>query len=112
MPLGDDFVELDKIDRQILETLQKHGRMSNQELAETVNLSPSPCLRRVKQLEDSGYIDGYIALVNARKMGLTLVSFIQIVMDKHTPERFEKFDNEFARGRAFNAAVDRRLGTR
>lgn len=89
-------MELDKTDRQILETLQKHGRISNQELAEAVNLSPSPCLRRVKQLEDSGFIDGYVALVNARKLGLTLVSFIQIVMDKHTPERFEKFDNAIA----------------
>ncbi|MEC7690711.1 MAG: Lrp/AsnC family transcriptional regulator, partial [Pseudomonadota bacterium] len=68
-------MELDKTDRQILETLQKHGRISNQELAEAVNLSPSPCLRRVKQLEDSGFIDGYVALVNARKLGLTLVSF-------------------------------------
>ena len=81
-------MELDKIDRQILETLQKRGRISNQELADAVNLSPSPCLRRGKH--------GYIALVNARKMGLTLLSFIQIVMDKHTPERFEKFDNAIA----------------
>ncbi|MEQ5809062.1 Lrp/AsnC family transcriptional regulator [Alteromonas sp. NFXS44] len=89
-------MELDKTDKQILETLQKHGRISNQELAEAVNLSPSPCLRRVKQLEDSGFIDGYVALVNARKLGLTLVSFIQIVMDKHTPERFGKFDNAIA----------------
>ncbi|NVK54343.1 MAG: Lrp/AsnC family transcriptional regulator [Alteromonadaceae bacterium] len=89
-------MELDKIDKKILETLQKDGRISNQELAEAVNLSPSPCLRRVKQLEDSGVIDGYVALVNARKMGLTLVSFIQIVMDKHTPERFENFDNAIA----------------
>ena len=87
---------LDKYDRLILSQLQKNGRMSNQELADAINLSPSPCLRRVRQLEDEGLIDGYIALVNARKLGLTLVAFIQISMDKHIPERFEGFEAALA----------------
>ena len=83
---------LDKFDREILQKLQRHGRMSNQELAEAVNLSPSPCLRRIRRLEDEGYIEGYVALLNARKLGLNLMAFIQISMDKHTPERFTEFD--------------------
>ncbi len=89
-------MQLDRYDRLILETIQKHGRISNQELAEAINLSPSPCLRRVRQLEESGLIDGYVGLVNARKLGLTLLSFIQISMDKHTPERFALFENTVA----------------
>lgn len=83
---------LDRFDRLILETLQQHGRMTNQELAEAISLSPSPCLRRVRQLEESGLIDGYVALVNARKLGLTLMSFIQISLDKHSGDRFDKFE--------------------
>lgn len=83
---------MDKFDRLILEHLQKNGRMTNQELADAIGLSPSPCLRRVRQLEESGLIEGYVALLNARKLGLTLMAFIQISMDKHTPERFEAFE--------------------
>jgi Lrp/AsnC family leucine-responsive transcriptional regulator len=83
---------LDRFDRDILHKLQRNGRMSNQELAEAVNLSPSPCLRRVRRLEDEGYIQGYVALLNARKLGLNLMAFIQISMDKHIPERFTEFD--------------------
>ncbi len=83
---------LDKFDRDILHKLQRNGRMSNQELAEAVNLSPSPCLRRVRRLEDEGFIEGYAALLNARKLGLNLMAFIQISMDKHIPERFTEFD--------------------
>src|SRR5690606_33249150 len=89
---GFDAMELDRYDRLILEALQKNGRVSNQELADSINLSPSPCLRRVRALEESGLIDGYVALLNARKLGLTLVSFIQISMDKHTPDRFDAFE--------------------
>lgn len=85
-------MELDRYDREILAILQKNGRISNQELADQISLSPSPCLRRVRQLEESGLIDGYVALVNARKLGLTLMAMVQISMDKHTPERFEAFE--------------------
>lgn len=85
-------IELDRYDRLILEQLQKNGRISNQELADAISLSPSPCLRRVRQLEESGLIDGYVAQLNARKLGLTLMALIQISMDKHTPDRFEAFE--------------------
>ncbi len=85
-------IELDRYDRQILELLQKNGRISNQELADAINLSPSPCLRRVRRLEEAGLVAGYAALLKARALGLTLMAFIQISMDKHTPDRFETFD--------------------
>ena len=90
------MAELDRYDRLILDTVQKQGRISNQELAETINLSPSSCLRRVKQLEESGLIDGYVALLNAKKLGLTLMAFIGISMDKHTPERFTTLEDTLA----------------
>ncbi|MCP8900509.1 Lrp/AsnC family transcriptional regulator [Gilvimarinus sp. HB14] len=80
----------------ILERLQRDGRISNQELAEAISLSPSPCLRRVRQLEEDGLIDGYVALLNARKLGLNLTAFIQISMDTHTPERFANFEQTIA----------------
>lgn len=85
-------MNLDRYDRLILTALQQNGRISNQELADSISLSPSPCLRRVRQLEDDGFIEGYVALLDARKLGLTLISFIQISMDRHTPERFDAFE--------------------
>ncbi|WP_041521955.1 Lrp/AsnC family transcriptional regulator [Gilvimarinus agarilyticus] len=88
--------QLDRYDGMILERLQRDGRISNQELADAISLSPSPCLRRVRQLEDDGLIDGYVALLNARKLGLNLTALIQISMDRHTPERFENFENTIA----------------
>ena len=87
---------LDRYDRLILEQLQQNGRISNQELADAISLSPSPCLRRVRQLEEAGLIQSYVALLNARKLGLTLMSLIHISMDKHTPERFEAFEKTVA----------------
>lgn len=89
-------IKLDRYDKQILTLLQHNGRMANQELADAISLSASPCLRRVRQLEESGIIEGYVALLNARKLGLTLMSFIQISMDRHTPERFETFEQAIA----------------
>ncbi len=85
-------MQLDRTDKRILRELQRNGRMSNQELAEKVGLSPSPCLRRVKQLEDEGIIKGYVALVNPAMLGLKMMALIQIRMDRHTPERFEEFE--------------------
>ncbi len=84
---------MDKYDREILNLLQQHGRITNQELAEAINLSPSACLRRVKQMEEGGVIEGYVALLNAKKLGLTLMAFIGISMDKHTPERFDGLEH-------------------
>ena len=85
-----------RYDRRIMEVLQKDGRMSNQELAESIQLSPSPCLRRLKRLEEEGIIEGYSALLNAKKLGLTLMAFIGISMDRHTPERFQRFEELIA----------------
>ena len=82
----------DSIDRRILEELQRDGGLTNQELAERVGLSPSPCLRRVRALEESGVIDRRVALLDGKKLGLSLTALIQISMDRHTPERFEKFE--------------------
>lgn len=89
-------MKLDAYDRAILRKLQQEGRISNQDLAENVNLSPSPCLRRVRRLEEEGVIDGYTARLNARRLGLNLMAFIQISMDKHIPERFEGFESAVA----------------
>lgn len=85
-------MKVDSYDRAILQRLQRDGRISNQDLAEAVNLSPSPCLRRVRRLEEEGIIEGYVARLNARKVGLNLMAFIQISMDRHTPERFARFE--------------------
>ena len=85
-------MKLDRYDRRILEVLQRDGRISNQDLADRIGLSPSPCLRRVRTLEESGFIAGYRALLDARKLGLTLLALVHISMDRHTPERFARFD--------------------
>ena len=83
---------LDRFDQHILEVLQQDGRINNQELADRIGLSPSPCLRRVRALEESGLITGYRALLDAKKLGLTLMALVHISMDKHTPERFSNFE--------------------
>lgn len=86
-------MELDRIDKRILEELQANARISNQELADKVGLSPSPCLRRVRQLEESGYVRAYTTQLDASKLGLKLMAVVQISMDRHTPDRFEQFEN-------------------
>lgn len=88
------MASLDKIDRQILALLQENARMSNLELAESVNLSPTPCARRVKQLEDAGIITGYSVTTDPRKLGYQLSVYIAISMDKHTAERFSNFEKK------------------
>ncbi len=69
---------MDKIDRRILQTLQQDGKLANNELAQRVGLSASPCLRRVKQLEETGIIEKYVALVNPQKVNLGLTVFARI----------------------------------
>ena len=88
------MASLDKIDRQILALLRENARMSNLELAESVNLSPTPCARRVKQLEDSGIITGYSVTTDPIKLGYQLSVYIAISMDKHTAERFSNFEKK------------------
>lgn len=87
-------MEIDRYDRAILSALQEDARLSNQDLAERIGLSPSPCLRRVRRLEENGFIEAYRALLNARQLKLTLMAFIHISMDRHTPERFENFERQ------------------
>lgn len=86
-------MKLDRYDRRILEELQRDGRISNQDLADRIGLTPSPCLRRVRTLEESGVIRGYTALLDAQALGLKLMAILSISMDKHTPERFERFNS-------------------
>lgn len=86
------MVTIDRLDRRILEELQKNGSISNLELAELVGLSPSPCSRRVKQLEESGIINRTVTLLNPEKLNLKLTAIIQVSMDRHTPDRFENFE--------------------
>ena len=85
---------LDRQDKRILATLQQDGSVTNLELAEKIGLSPSPCARRVKQLEEAGFINKKVTLLNANRLNLKLTALIQISMDKHTPDRFELFEKE------------------
>jgi Lrp/AsnC family leucine-responsive transcriptional regulator len=85
-------MKLDRYDQQILEILQLDGRINNQDLADRIRLSPSPCLRRVRALEESGLIAGYRAVLDAKKLGLTLMALIHVSMDVHTPARFANFE--------------------
>lgn len=86
-------MKLDRFDQHILEILQQDGRINNQDLADRIGLSPSPCLRRVRALEESGLIEGYRAVLDAKKLGLNLMALVHIAMDKHTPERFANFES-------------------
>jgi len=87
-------MSLDKIDRRILQELQKNARITNLELAEKVNLSPTPCARRVKQLEESGIISRHVTLLDHEQLGLNLTAMISVTMDRHTADRFEKFEHD------------------
>ncbi|PID35286.1 MAG: AsnC family transcriptional regulator [Rhodobacterales bacterium] len=88
---------LDSTDRRILGVLQKTGRISNAELSERVNLSPSACHRRVQRLEAEGYIKDYVALLDARKMGCPTTVFVEITLSGQTDEVLEAFEREVAR---------------
>jgi len=85
-------VQLDSIDRAILEALQRDGRLSNVELAQQVHLSPSACLRRVKQLEESGVIAQYVALLNPKAVGRHGTSFTIINLESMNNQQLEAFE--------------------
>jgi Lrp/AsnC family leucine-responsive transcriptional regulator len=76
-------ITLDKTDRKILAILQADGRLSNQDVAEQVNLSPSPCLRRIKRLEEAGVIRQYVALLDPAQIGLGLQAYVNVRLEKH-----------------------------
>jgi Lrp/AsnC family leucine-responsive transcriptional regulator len=77
-------ISLDKIDRRILAILQADGRLTNQEVAERVSLSPSPCLRRIRRLEQAGVIRQYVALLDPDKLGLGLLAYVNVRLEKHS----------------------------
>lgn len=88
-----EFSDLDKIDRRILDVLQNDSSISNNELADLVGLSPSPCLRRVRILEEQGFIKGYSARLNPVKLGLNLTLFVRVWLKSQTESVVSHFAN-------------------
>ena len=86
------IVGMDRADRKILRLLQANASLSNLELAEKVCLSPTPCARRVRRLINEGVITDQVALVDPKKLGLTLAAHISVTMDRHTLDRFQMFE--------------------
>ncbi len=89
--------KLDRTDRQILECLQTDGRISNVQLARKVNLTPTPCIERVKRLERHGYIKGYTALLDPTLVDAALLVFVEIDLTHSSPDAFRKFSEEARR---------------
>ena len=87
-------VQFDAYDRAILRELQADGRLSNRELAGRIGLSPAPCWRRVRQLEDSGVITGYHARLDRKLLGYGVLGFVHLAMHDHTPEKGDAFERE------------------
>lgn len=85
---------LDRIDYRILRLLQGNARMTNAELARSVNLSPTPCLERVRRLEKEGFILDYVTLLNPQKLGAGVISFVQVLLDRTNPDVFGRFKEE------------------
>lgn len=84
-------MEMDKIDRRILTILQADGRIANVELAEKVGLSPASVGERLKRLQREEFIEGYGARLNPHRLGLGLLVFVEVLLDKTTPDVFERF---------------------
>mgnify|MGYP002640310215 CR=1 FL=1 len=87
---------MDSKDRQIIRALQQDGRMTNQDLADKVNLSPSPCLRRLRNLEASGAIRGFSVDVDPVAYGLPFTAFVQIRLERHNKETVREFEKRIA----------------
>ncbi|HYD62739.1 MAG TPA: Lrp/AsnC family transcriptional regulator [Noviherbaspirillum sp.] len=94
---------MDEKDKQIIAALQQDGRLTNQELSERVNLSPSPCLRRLRLLEEGGVIKGYTAIVDEQAYGLPITAFVRIRLERHTKKVVETFEKEV---RAIDTILD------
>ncbi|TJZ49599.1 Lrp/AsnC family transcriptional regulator [Streptomyces piniterrae] len=88
---------MDAVDLQIIHELQADGRLSNQDLADRVRLSPSPCLRRVRRLEESGLIGGYTAMVDQVAFGLPITVFVRVRLERHTGEAVNVFEEHVGR---------------
>jgi len=87
-----EHIMLDRLDRQILALLQESGRMTNLELSEKIGLSPTPCLRRVKRLEEDGVIKGYAAIVDQKAYGLPLSVFVSIRLNQQNEDQIREFE--------------------
>ncbi len=87
-------MRLDRIDARILDELQRDGRRTVVELAERIGLSGTPCARRIRQLEESGIIKGYTAIVDPTRLGLTVQAFVQVKLERHTDENIALFRRE------------------
>jgi Lrp/AsnC family leucine-responsive transcriptional regulator len=90
-------MDLDATDRRILNVLQKEGRITNADLSERVNLSPSACHRRTQRLEAEGYIAGYVALLDARRLGRPTTVFVEITLQGQADELLDAFEREVAK---------------
>ena len=84
--------ELDRVDRRILDALQADARISNQELAKKVGLSPAPCWRRLRRLEEEGFISGYATLLNGSAIGLPILAYALVTLDNHHADTVRQFD--------------------
>jgi Lrp/AsnC family transcriptional regulator, leucine-responsive regulatory protein len=87
---------LDALDLKILDRLQHDGRMTNQQLSEDIGLSPSPCLRRVRLLEENGTIAGYVALIQPEALGLSVTAFVRIRLDQQDDRHLTQFETAIA----------------
>ena len=90
-------MDMDSIDHRILNVLQKQGRISNADLSEKINLSPSACHRRVQRLENEGFIKDYVALLDPRKLGCSSTVFVEITLSGQADEILDKFEREVAK---------------
>ena len=92
--MRENHQELDDTDKRLLNIISKNARISLQALDERLHLSATPCARRFKRLEDEKFIQNFRACLNREKIGLGLSVFVGVTMDKHTPERFKRFEEE------------------
>lgn len=89
--------DLDPIDHRILQALQKNSRISNLELADLVGLSPSPCLRRVRALEERGVISNYVALLDPAAVGMGMTVFVRVSLERQNEEILDRFESTISR---------------
>ena len=87
-------MKFDRFDAKILDALQRDGRLSVVDLAESVGLSPTPCARRIKALESEGAIEGYAAILNPARVGLAVLAIVQVKLTEHTDETVARFERE------------------
>ncbi len=90
-------MKLDRFDAKILDALQRDGRLSVVDLAESIGLSPTPCARRIKALESAGAIEGYAAVLNPARVGLAVLAIVQVKLTEHTDETVARFEREIER---------------